>query len=316
MTSGEKEGGMANRPVHPIGVVSARTGLTPDVIRVWERRYGVVDPARDEAGRRVYSDADVERLRLLAMATASGRGIGQVAGLALSDLRDVVRGDELERWGAGRGTPVGEGEADGVVDRSLEHTRSLDGPALESELRRAATVLGLAGFLEGVVGPLFRRIGEEWHAGRLSVAQEHLASGVAGSVLSRLAVELDGPAGAPVLVVATPAGEHHEIGALMVWAVASAEGWRVAYLGPNVPSSDIVDAARATEARCVALSVVLANGGDAASKVAAVRAGLPAGVDVLVGGVASAAVNSLEGVRWMENLASLREYLRPGGPRR
>ena len=65
--------------LHPIGVVAERTGLSLDVLRVWERRYGVVQPTRDEGGRRLYSDADIERLRLLAEATSGGRAIRQVA---------------------------------------------------------------------------------------------------------------------------------------------------------------------------------------------------------------------------------------------
>ena len=67
------------RARHPIGVVAERTGLSLDVLRVWERRYGVVAPERDTAGRRVYTDSDVERLRLLSRATAAGRSIGQLA---------------------------------------------------------------------------------------------------------------------------------------------------------------------------------------------------------------------------------------------
>jgi MerR family transcriptional regulator, light-induced transcriptional regulator len=115
--------------------------------------------------------------------------------------------------------------------------------------------------------------------------------------------------GAPLVVVATPSGEHHAIGALLVAAVASVEGWRVAYLGPNVPTPDIVGAAVEAEARAVALSVVYGNSGGVAGEVAAVRAGLPAGVDLLVGGGGSEASQEIGGVRHLEDMASLRSYL-------
>jgi len=301
-------------PLHPIGVVSARTGLSPDVIRVWERRYGVVDPARDGADRRLYSDTDVERLRLLAQATSAGRGIGQMAELGDAELRALIRSDEAARWSAERegSRRGGESEAAAAVKRALDRTRALDGPGLESELRRAATLLGLSGFLEGVVSPLFREIGEEWHAGRLSVAQEHLATGVAGALVAQLAGTVEGAAGAPLVVVATPSGEQHEIGALLVAAAAAAEGWRVAYLGPNVPAADIVGAASATSARAVALSVVYMEPETTASQVAAVRSGLPASVDVLIGGEAASRLSDQPGVRRLSDLTSLRSHLANG----
>jgi MerR family transcriptional regulator, light-induced transcriptional regulator len=319
MTSHEHEGSGAgagdSQPRHPIGVVSTRTGLSADVIRVWERRYAVVDPARDEAGRRLYSDADVERLRLLSQATEAGRGIGQVAALPAEALRELVRADEAARWSAGRpASPSGSaGEAGEAVERALERAVALDGPGLEVELRRAATLLGLTVFLEGVVAPLFRRIGDDWHAGRLSVAQEHLATAVTGAVLARLAGAVaDSPAGAPgapLMVIATPSGEHHEIGALLAAAVVSAAGWRLAYLGPNVPASDIVGAAMETGARAVALSAVYGNAKGLASEVERVRSGLPAAVDLVVGGGAAEISSDLTGVKYMEDLASLRSYL-------
>lgn len=168
--------------------------MSADVIRVWERRYAVVDPARDDVGRRLYSDADVERLRLLAQATTAGRGIGHVAQLAVEELRELVRADEAARWSAGRAVSPsgGAGEAGEAVERALDRALALDGPGLDMELRRAATLLGLSRFLEDVVAPLFRRIGDDWHAGRLSVAHEHLATAVAGSVVARLTTTVAG----------------------------------------------------------------------------------------------------------------------------
>src|SRR5918999_1092269 len=77
--------------VHPIGVVTRRTGLSPDLLRAWEKRYDVVKPARSGGGRRLYSDADIERLRLLYRATLAGRGIGQVATLSTPALAALVR---------------------------------------------------------------------------------------------------------------------------------------------------------------------------------------------------------------------------------
>src|SRR5919206_4189304 len=82
---------------HPIGVVAERTGLSPDLLRVWERRYRAVEPSRSGDGQRAYSDADIERLRLLRLATTAGRSIGQVARLATEELARLVGEDEAAR---------------------------------------------------------------------------------------------------------------------------------------------------------------------------------------------------------------------------
>jgi DNA-binding transcriptional MerR regulator len=81
---------------HPIQVVVRRTGLTADVLRAWEKRYGVIEPGRSEGGRRLYSDRDIERLRLLRRATGAGRRISQIAGLATEELAALVKEDERE----------------------------------------------------------------------------------------------------------------------------------------------------------------------------------------------------------------------------
>jgi MerR family transcriptional regulator, light-induced transcriptional regulator len=303
---------------HPIGVVAERTGLSPDVIRVWERRYGVVAPARDGAGHRSYSDADVERLRLLARATSGGRGIGQVAELETDELAELVRSDEAERRqvvdGVAHALRAKPGVMESaVVERSLARARDLNRQGLEAELQRAATLLDLSSFLEGVVAPLFLQIGEEWHAGRLTIAQEHLASAVASGLVARL-MEAAGATvhpSAPRIVVGTPAGEHHEIGALMVAAEAAAHGWRVIYLGPDVPATEIVGAAREAGAGCVALSVVYGAGVEA--ELTAVADGLPPSVDLLVGGAASLDLQAAPGVRMLDGLESLRDYLAEAG---
>src|SRR5918999_1138203 len=82
---------------HPIGVVADRTGLSPDLLRGWERRYRAVEPSRSADGQRTYSDADIERLRLLRLATAAGRSIRQVARLASDELAQLVREDRAAR---------------------------------------------------------------------------------------------------------------------------------------------------------------------------------------------------------------------------
>jgi methylmalonyl-CoA mutase cobalamin-binding subunit len=290
--------------LHPIGVVAERTGLSLDVLRVWERRYAVVEPTRDEAGRRMYTDADIDRLRLLAQATSGGRSIGQVAALPVDALRALVRDEEAARWAVRRPAASGGG------------TRAMDGAGVEAVLRRAASLLGVPAFVEEVVPAFARRIGDEWHAGRLGVAQEHLATGVVRPLLAQLRNALPVSASAPVLLVATPVGERHEIGALLVAAAASVEGWRVTYLGPDVPSEAIAQAALDTGVRAVALSSVYVDDRErVAAELADLRARLPADVAILAGGAGLAGLTSARervDVVVLESLAELRRYLRGG----
>lgn len=296
--------GMATNdtPRHPIGVAAERTGLTADVIRVWERRYGVVEPARNAAGQRVYSDADVERLRLLRRATDGGRSIGQVASLDPESLAELVREDEAARLRApgtggvpgGRGAPGpgGAGGAGGPAFESvdvaglMERAVRLDGAGLESALRRHLSELGFAGFAEGVAAPLLRRLGDAWHAGKATAAQEHLGTVAVRRVLESVR---QGEGEGPTVVVATLSGERHEAGALMAAAAAELAGWRVVYLGPDLPVADVVAAAAATGARAVCASTVYApEGADVVERFRALRLALPDGVALFAGGAAAA----------------------------
>ncbi|HEX2188656.1 MAG TPA: MerR family transcriptional regulator, partial [Longimicrobiaceae bacterium] len=138
-------------PRHPIRVAADRTGLSLDLLRVWERRYGVVSPGRTEDGQRLYSDADVERLRLLRRATERGRSIGRVAKLATEELGELVREDEAARVA---GAPaVGRG-AGAHLERAVAAVREMDPAGLETGLRRAVVALSAAEFVDGVAAPL------------------------------------------------------------------------------------------------------------------------------------------------------------------
>src|SRR5688500_12030531 len=170
-------------PRHPIGVVAERTRLSQDVLRVWELRYSVAAPGRSAAGQRLYSDADIERLRLLNLATQMGRAISHVATLPTGELARMVRDDEEARGRAPGREPRSQ-PAEDLIALALDHTIALDGAGLEALLRRALLTMGMTGFLESVASPLLSRIGDAWHAGRLAPSQEHLASAIVQRVLA------------------------------------------------------------------------------------------------------------------------------------
>lgn len=271
------------RPTHPIAVVAERTGLSRDVLRVWERRYAAVEPMRTPGGRRLYSNEHIDRFRLLAAATKHGRNISLVAGLSTDALERLVAEDDAERPAP---PPESEESAHGERVRvALELTRALDGSALDRELRRTIARHGVPVFLEDVVPMLMYRVGEEWRAGRLMIAHEHLASAAVLAIILEAMRSVPESPGAPRLLVATPAGERHAIGAALAAAAAALDGWSIIYLGVDVPAADIVSAASASNASAVALSCVHTNHPDAAIReLLAVRASLPAHVALIVGG--------------------------------
>ncbi len=268
---------------HPIAVVAERTGLSQDVLRVWERRYGAVQPDRAPNAQRLYSDADIERLRLLHDATRAGRAIGQVAKLSTEALTALVEEDAAER--PQRRPPIASAEPGVVVSAALALARALDAGGLDDVLRRAAARLGSSPFLETVAVPLLRLVGDEWHAGRLTPSVEHLVSATLHDIIVETMRAFAGQNGAPTVLVATPAGDRHAIGAALVGAAAAVEGWRVLYLGADLPAEEIVLAARAASVRVVALSVLyMENEQRVLGELRAVRAALPAEVVLLVGG--------------------------------
>jgi DNA-binding transcriptional MerR regulator/methylmalonyl-CoA mutase cobalamin-binding subunit len=285
----------SSRKRHPIQVVVRRTGLTADVLRAWERRYRVVEPGRSEGGRRLYSDDDVERLRLLRRATRGGRRISNVASLGLESLAALVQEDEREEVkGAPEEGEVAVAASDAHLKACLAALERLDARELEAAMSRALVVLGAPLFIDRVAAPLLERVGELWSQGGVKPAHEHLVSAILLRILGRVIEASEPPGSAPGIVVTTPAGQTHEFGALFAAATAASEGWRVTYLGPNLPADDIAMAVRTTGADALALSIVLeCEEPDLASELRELRLKLPPTVPILLGG---AAVSSYQGV--------------------
>ena len=252
---------MQTEPRHPIGVVAERTGLSQDVLRVWERRYSAVSPGRGNGGQRLYSDADIDRLRLLVRATGAGRSIGQVAVLPTGELETLVRDDERSRVADARlGVSEEAKPTSTAVGRGIALAHGLDGVALEAELRRAVAVMGLPSFLDLVAEPFVRRLGAEGRSGEMRAAHAQFAEAIVRGVAASAVHAIPIPAAdAPSIVVSTLAGERSETEAILAVAMAIAEGWGATYLGADLPAGEIADAALATDARVVAVSVTSAT---------------------------------------------------------
>jgi MerR family transcriptional regulator, light-induced transcriptional regulator len=317
---------MNDQQGYPIRAVARRTGLTAYVIRVWEKRYGAVLPMRTPTNRRLYSDGDIERLQLLHRATLTGHSIGQIAQLPNERLRALAATDEmiapsLPRTASPRSV---DSSPQRILDATLKAVERLDAAAFEAILTQATIVLSQPLLIEQVIVPLMYRIGDRWHEGTLRVAHEHLASAVVRTTLGNLSRGFGPRLSDPTLVVATPTGQLHELGALIVATTAASNGWHVIYLGPSLPAEEIAAAAHQSRTRVVALSLVYPPDDPfLRGELIKLRRGLPEGVVVLVGGQANVAyLDVLEkiGALVLKELVDLRTHLdllhvrQPNGP--
>lgn len=268
---------------HSIKAVVRRTGLSAHVIRVWEKRYGAVKPERTGTNRRLYSDQQIERLNLLRELTRAGHSIGAVANLPSNKLKKM----------AGEGEVVGEPRTAGypaLLEDCVGAVNRLDAHALESALKRGALELGSQGLLQKIIAPLAQQIGDLWRDGAITAAHEHFASAVIRIFLGHAARSFAATEGAPVLVVATPSGQLHELGALLVGAAAANLGWHITYLGASLPAAEIAGGAHQNHARAIALSLVYPEDDPKLEgELTRLRELLPAPLPLLVGGRAAPA---------------------------
>jgi len=240
---------------HAINAVVRRTGLTADVIRVWEKRFSAVEPERTATNRRLYSDEQVERLELLRDAIKTGQSIGIVAKLPTETLRQMVAVAPAVESPAQPRTSRPP-EASRLFDAAVDAVRALDARALEQVLRRADVILGTQGMLQRVAAPLAQALGSLWRDGTITAAHEHFATAVLRTYLTTTAQSFAASGNEPVLVVATPSGQLHELGALLAAAAAANVGWQVIYVGASLPAPEIAGAAQQLHAQAVALSLV------------------------------------------------------------
>lgn len=304
----------ASLPRHPIRVVSRRTGLTEFTLRAWERRYGAARPLRTEKGRRLYSDADIERLLLLRQVAESGHSIGEIASLPDEQLETLLQEDEAARIRSQPDTQTQSEVGEVHIGACFEALERLDGTRIQAVLTRAAVELGPERFIELVALPFLQRIGGFWERGELRPGHEHLASVAMRQVLGWLLETFQPTNGAPTLVATTPAGQRHEFGAMLAAAIAATAGWRTVYLGPDLPAEDIAVVAREVDAQAVALSVVYPTENAAvADELRRLHELLPAGTSVLIGGRAAHLYQrqfEQEGAELLPDLRSLQERLR------
>jgi DNA-binding transcriptional MerR regulator len=203
-----------------IGELAAKTGVTPDVLRAWERRYGLLRPDRSAGGYRLFSALDEERVRAMLRYVESGIPAGEAARL-------VLEGEELGEQAAPGELPGMSAELRGALER-------FDDAATQSALDALTASFSFETVAGEVILPYLRDLGERWQRGDASVAQEHFASVVLRGRLLSLARGWDRGAGPRALLACAP-GERHELGLLVFGLALRQHGWRITFLGADTP---------------------------------------------------------------------------------
>ena len=278
--------------VYSLGAVCRLTGLSPHVLRAWERRYDAVSPRRSPGGTRKYSESDIARLQLLAAGVRAGHRIGDLVELADSEIRSLLE------------TPAGLPS----TEQAIEALARLDSAEVERLLGMQLAALGPAEFASRVALPLLGEIGDRWGSGKLCVASEHLGSASLRMFLGIALRAHPNGAGPPVLF-ATPAGERHELGVMIAAVCAQSCGARASYLGPDLPADQIVWAASEIGARAVALGAVTLSGAKLSAELGRVRRELPDEVELWVGGVGAQKGKLPSGIHRLADLDELKSRL-------
>jgi MerR family transcriptional regulator, light-induced transcriptional regulator len=237
-------------PKYRIGTVSRLTGLSADVVRVWERRYNAISPQRSEGGSRLYSDNDIERLRQLRQAVEFGHAIGQATKLSNDELSKLVS-PRHQAHAVELNSPH-----DYLRDNFLKAIEAMDVTTADLEISRAATLYPPRVLVKNIIAPLLTEIGERWAHQELGIAQQHVATHLIRNLLSSLIRLYPPDATAESIVMATPQGERHEFGLLLAALFAATRGWRVIYLGADLPAAEVAQTVKLTRARVLALSLV------------------------------------------------------------
>jgi methanogenic corrinoid protein MtbC1 len=248
--------GMKNSNTYPIKVVSDLTGLSIHVIRAWEKRYNVVVPERTDTNRRLYSHSDIEKLKLLSNASEKGYAIGSLASLDIDELKKIIIGEEPESKSE-LDLNAHLGDFDNIyLKNCVSAVKNLNVHELEKELYKALVDYPQIKFIDEIVAPLLEIIGNMWKSGEIRILHEHIATAVIRKFLTTLIDNNSVTSNAPSILIATPKGQLHELGALIIGVIASSDGWNVTYMGPDLPGEEIAAAIERLKPKIVALSIV------------------------------------------------------------
>lgn len=295
---------------YPIRAAAILTGLSIDTLRAWERRYQAVTPIRGERGR-VYGEGHIRRLILLRDAVSRGHAIGQVAGLEDSALEKLLVGlvpaakaPELDRT---------EHPVSDALLPVVSAIESFDYATANFHLGRLAALLPIDRLVSEVVFPLMQLVGDRWHDGTMTIAQEHMTSSILRNLLGGLVRLSTSSFPSQRILFATPSGELHEFGILAAGMLAVAGGFEALYLGSSLPALEIVATAERTSPRAVVVGIKASEPTQATmDELRLLAAKLPKTAELWIGGSnVKRILSSIGGARTfaLEDFSELGEHL-------
>ncbi|MCM3556680.1 MULTISPECIES: MerR family transcriptional regulator [Janibacter] len=216
-----------------IGELARRTGLSVDVLRAWERRFGLFQPQRTSSGYRLYSERDERIAHDVIALKAQGVPLAKAVALA-------------------RDAPIHTPTAQVLIARVDDAVRSLDPETARRAVAAATQTLGVEAAMVAVYLPYLRLLGQQWQDGTVTVAHEHFISHIIRKHIGSLAQDLH-PGGRRTAVMACPPGERHDIALLMISTLLTRRGWTVRYLGGDTPLDAVASAAVRARADLVVL---------------------------------------------------------------
>jgi MerR family transcriptional regulator, light-induced transcriptional regulator len=221
-----------------IGELSRRVGVSPELLRAWEGRYGLLQPTRSAGGFRLYSEADEDRIKRMRAYQEEGLSAAEAARLALEAGNDH------------HPTPETPALDFGAFAEALER---FDEPAAQAAFDRALATLSLDALLRDLLLPYLHDLGERWEAGTVTVAQEHFASSLVRGRLLGLARGWGQGTGSLAVLACAP-DEQHDLALIAFGLAVRARGWRIAYLGPDTPLETLRETAQSLEPRLIVIS--------------------------------------------------------------
>jgi MerR family transcriptional regulator, light-induced transcriptional regulator len=233
-----------------IGELSRRVGVSPEVLRAWERRYAILSPTRTDGGFRLYSEDDERRIRRMLRHLEQGLSAAEAARLALAEPP------------AQRDPAVGEGDGGGpptAAALGAQLRRALDGfddVGAHSVLDRLLGSYPLERVLRDAILPYLFELGERWVRGEASVAQEHFATVLLRGRLLGLARDWGRGRGPHALLACVP-GDQHDLGLICFGLALRAHGWRITYLGADTPLPTLIETADLLQPALVVVSAAL-----------------------------------------------------------
>jgi DNA-binding transcriptional MerR regulator/methylmalonyl-CoA mutase cobalamin-binding subunit len=300
--------GLQRLGLYPIRTVSRLTGVPSVTLRAWERRYRLITPTRTEKGHRLYTEADIARVRQVLALLERGVGVGQVGSCLERAANDADPG-RLEPPASVPASPAPAGPLTAAAPRPeaevlekaptagfdpwpayiaamLEGTRRFDAAALDAVYNDALSLYPIERVSSHLTTPVLELLGADWPQGEASIAREHFFSNFLRNKLGARFQHLNALGQGPRLVAACPAGEHHELGLIQFALAAAGQGYRLVMLGADVPATEIAAAARIADCRAVVLSASAQMPAEALAQELAALVALTS-LPILVGGMAS-----------------------------